>query len=308
MISVRNLSFEYPAVWALRGVTLDIPAARITALVGPNGAGKTTLLRCLAALEQPHDGAITLDGIDVLAQPRRARARLGFLQDLFGLYDRLSVRQCLIHAASSHDVPRAEIAGRIDWAVGELGLRNLLDRAAGELSRGQRQRLGIGQALIHKPAVLILDEPASGLDPEARIELAATLRALCTQGGMTILVSSHILAELADYATHLVILDRGGVVSAGPLGTASAGIVEIELRLVGPADAAAALAAESAVTALRIAGPVVRFMFRGDEAAQATLLANLVTKGLKIASFAPATLDLQREYLARVRETRRAAP
>jgi len=105
-----------------------------------------------------------------------------------------------------------------------------------------------------------------------------------------------------------VILDRGGVVSAGPLGTASAGIVEIELRLVGPADAAAALAAESAVTALRIAGPVVRFMFRGDEAAQATLLANLVTKGLKIASFAPATLDLQREYLARVRETRRAAP
>ncbi len=308
MINVRNLSFEYPSVWALRNVSVAFPAAKITALVGPNGAGKTTLLRCLAALEQPHDGAITLDGIDVLAEPRRARARLGFLQDLFGLYDRLSLRRCLIHAASSHGVPHAEIAGRIDWVATVLGLHDLLDRPAGNLSRGQRQRLGIGQALIHKPAVLILDEPASGLDPEARIELATTLRTLCAEGGMTIVVSSHILAELADYATHLVILDAGGVVSAGPLKTDAAGAVEIELRLAAPADAAEALRDQPGVGDVRIEGLVVRFMFLGAEAPQAALLATLVGKGLPIVSFAPTVLDLQGAYLARVRATRTPSP
>ena len=200
----------------LSGVSFAASPGSVTALVGPNGAGKTTLMRCLAGLEVPDAGSVTLAGIDVVADPRAARSRMGFLQDFFGLYDRLSVRRCLDYAARSRLVAPADRPGRIDAVAASLGLGDLLDRPAAALSRGQRQRVAIGTAIIHRPPVLILDEPAAGLDPEARAELAGLLRSLAADG-MTLLVSSHILAELEDYSTDVLMLERGQVIGHGPL-------------------------------------------------------------------------------------------
>jgi ABC-2 type transport system ATP-binding protein len=305
MLAVRDLTFDYETHRALHAVSAIVPARSITALVGPNGAGKTTLMRCVAALEPPFAGSITLDGLDVVAEPRAARARIGFLQDLFGLYDRLTVRRCLDYAAAARRVPRDRAPARIAALADALGLAPLLARRAGELSRGQRQRLGIAQAIVHDPAVLILDEPASGLDPEARIELAQLLRALRGEG-MTILVSSHILAELADYSTHLMVMDAGRVVSMGALGAVAADARRLRLVLAGPAELGP-LAAQPGVSAVVAEDQGARFDFAGDLAAQAALLARMVQAGVPVAGLAEVGADLQQAYLDQVR-TARAQP
>jgi ABC-2 type transport system ATP-binding protein len=302
MLVVRDLIFDYDTHRALHAVSADIPARSITALVGPNGAGKTTLMRCMAALEQPFAGTITLDGLDVVAEPRAARARLGFLQDLFGLYDRLTVRQCLCYAAAARRVPRDQADARIVALADWLGLAPLLGRRAGELSRGQRQRLGIAQAIVHDPAVLILDEPASGLDPEARIELAAMLRRLRDQG-MTILVSSHILAELADYSTHLLVMEAGRIVSMEPLGATAPDARRLRLVLSGPADLGPLLA-QPGVTAVVMEADGARFDFAGDLTAQAGLLARMVGAGVPVAALAEVGAELQQAYLDQLRSVR----
>jgi ABC-2 type transport system ATP-binding protein len=304
-IAVTDLHFAYDGAMALDGVSFDAPEGSVTALVGPNGAGKTTLMRCLAGLEVPDAGAISLAGIDVVADPRAARARMGFLQDFFGLYDRLSVRRCLDYAARSRLVPSAERNGRIEAVAASLGLGDLLERPAAALSRGQRQRVAIGTAIIHRPPVLILDEPAAGLDPEARAELAALLRQLAAEG-MTLLVSSHILAELEDYSTDVLMLEAGQVIGHGPL-------VQPERRLAlilasGEAGAAAAtLAGEAGVTGIAAEGMGVSFAFAGDRAAQAALLARLVAAGHAIAAFEERQGSMQDLYLARLRAARGGA-
>ena len=175
MIEVRDLVYEYPSKRALDGVSLSVARGTITALVGPNGAGKTTLLRCLAALEPPYAGAATIDGLDTTGSPREIHAQLGYLPDFYGLYDALSVRRCLTYAARSHG-----IAPALDGGCGRNGGAPRRPARppgipAGELSRGLRQRLAIGQAIVHEPKVLLLDEPAAGLDPQARRDLSALL-------------------------------------------------------------------------------------------------------------------------------------
>lgn len=170
-VSASKVLFEYPGVRALDDVSFELPAGSVTALVGPNGAGKTTLLRCLAGLERPMLGRIHVEGIDALEEPRAVHRRVGFLSDFFGLYDALSVAQCFSHAAAAQGVSQQELSGAVERTADRLGLTELLGRRTAELSRGQRQRVAIGQALIHAPGVLMLDEPASGLDPEARHSL-----------------------------------------------------------------------------------------------------------------------------------------
>jgi ABC-2 type transport system ATP-binding protein len=197
MIEVSGLVFEYPGQRALDGVSLSIQAGAITALVGPNGAGKTTLLRLIAALETPYDGQVTIDGLDTRDQPRAIHERLGYLPDFFGLYDALSVRRCLFYAARAHGIGAGEAGAAAEAAAARVGLSDRLGQAAGSLSRGLRQRLAIAQAIVHDPKVLLLDEPAAGLDPQARRDLSRLLLEL-RDGGMTLVVSSHILAELED--------------------------------------------------------------------------------------------------------------
>src|SRR6218665_1964424 len=207
MIEIRDLVFEYPGHRALHGVSLTVERQTITALVGPNGAGKTTLLRCMAALETPYDGSVRLDGLDTREAPRAIHARLGYLPDFFGLYDALTVRRCLHHAARAHGIAAQDARMAVEAAAARVGLSDRMEQAAGALSRGLRQRLALAQAIVHRPAVLLLDEPAAGLDPQARRELSQLLLSL-KKDGMTLVVSSHILAELEDYSDRMIIVDH----------------------------------------------------------------------------------------------------
>ncbi len=210
MITVENLNFDYPDKRALFDVSFSIETGSVTALVGPNGAGKTTLLRCIAALERYHSGKITIGGLDVADHPREVHHVTGYLSDFFGLYDTLTLRQCLTYMAWCQRVPALDVNKRvIDMAL-DTGLDKMLDQRAGTLSRGYRQRLGIALALIHDPKLIILDEPASGMDPEARVHLSAMMRKL-RAAGKTVIVSSHILNELEDYCTDMLVIQGGRV-------------------------------------------------------------------------------------------------
>lgn len=208
MIRVQDLTFDYPGKRALNQVSFSIEAGHITALVGPNGAGKTTLLRCLAGLDQPFSGQITIDNIDVIENPKLAHQKIGYLSDFFGLYNDLSVTKCLKYQALLHHIPSDQTAKAIKDICKDLKLTEHIHKKVKELSRGLRQRLAIAQVLIGNPQIILFDEPASGLDPEARYELSKYFVEL-KQRGKSLIVSSHILAELEDYCTEMIILDHG---------------------------------------------------------------------------------------------------
>jgi ABC-2 type transport system ATP-binding protein len=303
MLEIRNLVFDYPGHRALDGVSATIGRGTITALVGPNGAGKSTLMRVCAALDQPFSGTVLLDGGDVHADPRKAHRGMGFLPDFYGLYDELTVEQCLDYRAAAQGVDASRRHRVVSRVVERLDISDRLQQRAGALSRGLRQRLAIAQAILHEPMFLILDEPAAGLDPSARIGLSAILRALAADG-MTILVSSHILAELDDYSTHILMLKQGRVVehaSLGRIGEASGRTVEIRLEFCAPvADLRARLAAIAGIEIVSCS--VDEAIVAGDfEAAdRAAMLAALVAAGLPLASFAPERRNLQDIYLARM--------
>jgi ABC-2 type transport system ATP-binding protein len=276
--------------------------------VGPNGAGKTTLLRCLAALEEPVTGSVRIDGVDALADPRGCHRRLGYLSDFFGLYESLTARQCLLHAAAIHEIPEGRQEEEALRAARRLSIEGKLDARASTLSRGQRQRLAIAQAIVHEPKVLLLDEPAAGLDPEARHSLAALFLSL-RDGGMTLLVSSHILSELEEYSTHMLTIRDGRIVSHRAVDGTGVGpgdgeeAVRIAVLLASPVAAAAERAAAlPGVTDVSAKGRELSFLFAGDGEAQARLLRELLDRGLPVCSFAPERRTLQDAYLSTVRE------
>ena len=306
MIVVESLTFDYDTKRALTDVGFTIEAGTITAMVGPNGAGKTTLLRCIAGLARPVAGRVRIDGIDVHDQPQAAHARTGFLQDFFGLYDTLTVEQCLHYAALARAVPADAVPERVAATARRLGLTDRLRQRAGSLSRGWRQRLGVAQALIHRPPLLILDEPASGLDPEARFALSELLVALRGEG-MTLIVSSHILTELQDYSTHVMIVRDGRMVEHAPLGrlagTGAAGR-RLVLTLASPdARAPGLLAARPDIANIGAEAPgEIAFDFSGDLSAQAALLRSLLSADLPVAALAERTRNLQDVYLDHLRK------
>jgi ABC-2 type transport system ATP-binding protein len=305
MIVVEHLVFDYPGLRALDDVSVTIPAGAVTALVGPNGAGKTTLMRCIAALDQPFSGRVTVDGIDVHAEPRLAHARMGFLPDFYGLYDELTVAQCLAYRAGAQGVPAADRKRLVERVAARLAIADRLGQKAGTLSRGLRQRLAIAQAIIHEPKVVLLDEPASGLDPEARASLAGVLRQLRDEG-MTLVVSSHILAELADYSTEMLMIDRGRVVEHRAIGRGQAadgdGRVPMLLTLAAPSDRLGELlGAIAGVSAVAVDGATARFLLDGDAGERHRVLKALIAADLPVAGFAVAETSLQDTYLARMR-------
>jgi ABC-2 type transport system ATP-binding protein len=304
--NVANLRFEYPGVRALDDVSFELERGTVTALVGPNGAGKSTLLRCMAGLETPVFGEIGVAGVDVLEAPREAHRSLGYLSDFFGVYESLTVRQCLAHAAAIHGMTDGRVSEAVDRVAGELGLADRLEVAAGTLSRGLRQRLAIGQSIVHAPRLLLLDEPAAGLDPEARHALASLFRKL-QASGMTLVVSSHILAELDEYSTHMLVLQQGRMVEHRRLHAAD-GAGGRRLRLVlAAADERlpALLASQASLENVVIEGRAASFDFQGDEEAQAGLLRALVSAGLAVAAFEEARENLHDSYL---RTMRRESP
>jgi ABC-2 type transport system ATP-binding protein len=295
MIEVCDLVFEYPGHRALHGVSLTLASGAITALVGPNGAGKTTLLRCMAALETPYAGSVTIDGLDTREAPRAIHARLGYLPDFFGLYDALSVRRCLHYAARAHGLGPEAAKGAAETAAVRVGLSDRMEQAAGALSRGLRQRLAIAQAIVHQPAVLLLDEPAAGLDPQARRDLSGLLLSL-RDGGMTLVVSSHILAELEDYSDRMVIVDHGRI--AGGESIALKGTARLRIKLASLRhDLKDFLTAHAAVVVEASADRAL-VTLAGGAGERAVLLTALVQAGFAVAEFAEDARALEDIYFA----------
>jgi ABC-2 type transport system ATP-binding protein len=302
MIIVKNLIFEYPTLRALDDVAFAIEPNTVTALIGPNGAGKTTLMRCIAALDVPLSGTIEVDGLDVERHPREVHARMGFLYDFYGLYDDLSVTQSLIHRAGAQGVPSDQRARRVARAAERLKLTEKLDQQVGALSRGWRQRLSIALNIVHEPKLLLLDEPASGLDPVARDDLSATLREL-HKSGMTIMVSSHILSELEDYSTHVLAIDNGRISSFGPIGAAKTadGKLTLSLTLSEPcADLGDKLPA--GVDLVSNEGAKCVLQAPDDPDQRRDLLKYLVGQDVPVAGMEVVAQSLRDSYLAQARD------
>jgi len=298
-IKVENVTFDYPGVRALDDVSVAVAEGSVTALVGPNGAGKTTLMRCIAALDRPQAGRIRVAGLDVHANPRQAHTLMGYLPDFFGLYDTLTVRQCLSNRAAALGVDPERREERVATAAASVGLADRLEQRAGELSRGLRQRLAIGQSLVHAPRLLILDEPASGLDPEARQDLSALMLKLAGDG-VTLLVSSHILAELQNYSSDMLIIRDGRVLDHRAVRESGRDRAVLTVQLLAPDNRLADLLGTDGED-LEVDGPVARFRGPADPAARARLLSRLVGAGLEVVAFGEAGESLQAQYIARLR-------
>ncbi len=212
-IRVRHLSHRYGSREVLRDVSFDVAHGEIFGFIGPNGAGKTTTIRVMATLLEPATGRVEIDGHDVSIDPDRVRRAIGYMPDHAGVYERITVREFLEFFADSYQIPDPSV---VDVVLELTDLKKLDSRLVVELSKGMKQRLQVARILLHDPKVLILDEPASDLDPRARIELRDLLLEL-RELGKTIFLSSHILTELSDVCTSVGILERGQLVIAGPI-------------------------------------------------------------------------------------------
>jgi len=212
-IRVRHLSHRFGARDVLRDVSFDVPHGEIFGFIGPNGAGKTTTIRVMATLLEPATGRVEIEGLDVSIDPDKVRRVIGYMPDHAGVYERITVREFLEFFADAYQVLDA---GVVDVVLELTDLGKLDGRLVAELSKGMKQRLQIARILLHDPKVLILDEPASDLDPRARIELRDLLLEL-RDLGKTIFLSSHILTELSDICTSVGILERGQLIVAGPI-------------------------------------------------------------------------------------------
>jgi ABC-2 type transport system ATP-binding protein len=212
-IRVRHLWHRFGSIDVLRDVTFEVGQGEIFGFIGPNGAGKTTTIRIMATLLEPLSGQVEIDGIDVALEPERVRRIIGYMPDHAGVYERVTVREFLEFFAAAYEVPDRSVVGAV-IELTELG--KLADRLVAELSKGMKQRLQIARILLHDPKVLVLDEPASDLDPRARIEVRDLLLEL-KELGKTIFLSSHILTELSDICTSVGILERGSLVVCGPI-------------------------------------------------------------------------------------------
>lgn len=303
-IEVRGLRRAFGAVQALDGVDLVARAGAVTALVGPNGSGKTTLLLVLAGLLVPDTGEVRVAGADPVTQSRAARARTGWMPDAFGTWDSLTAREVLTTFADAYRVPRAAVAARVDELLATVHLSEYADRPAAVLSRGQKQRLGLARALVHDPQVLLLDEPASGLDPRSRVDLRVLLRRLADEG-RTVLVSSHVLSELEEMADDAVFLSRGRTVAGHVADDAAAARRTWRLRALDRAALVAWLDASGVAwrADADAADGAVLLDVQGDAGA-AALVRDAVTAGVPVVSLAPAGGALEQAYLALDEERR----
>jgi ABC-2 type transport system ATP-binding protein len=300
MIKVESLFFEYADKRALNNVSFEISEGAITALVGPNGAGKTTLMRCIAALQKPLSGEIIVNNINVVDHPRETHKNIGYLSDFFGLYDTLTVRQCLQFTAYSRMENAVEAEKAIPRVIEQMGIGSFVEKKVNALSRGMRQRVGIAQAIIHQPKLILLDEPASGLDPEARYALSELLVQLKNQG-MTIIVSSHILAELEDYSTEMLVIRDGKIIEHRSLSERYTSWAPMHVLLEhSPFDYAEIFKSINGVMQYQRADNLVQFQLDTTLTGKREILKMLIEKDVPVSEFYEKKTNLQDEYIKTV--------
>ena len=290
MIELRNLHRHFGATRAVDDVSFKVRQGQVFGYIGPNGAGKTTSMRILATLDLPTGGDAMVDGFSVVDDPDRVRRRLGFMPDYFSTYANVNVREYLDFFARAYQLRGPRRSDAVDRVMSFTGLDVLAEKPIDGLSKGMKQRLCLGRALIHDPAVMVLDEPAAGLDPRARIELREMIRTLAN-GGKTILISSHILTELAAICDVVGITgtraaagrgDRRGNPAAGPAARKTGGSPSCWTArppwATGSADSRAS-------SRLQLNGDTVRFLHAGDAEAEAALLRSMIEAGFRVIAF-----------------------
>jgi ABC-2 type transport system ATP-binding protein len=295
MIHLENVTKQFDELKAVDSLNLHIREGEIFGFIGPNGAGKTTTLRMLATLLRPTSGKIRIAGLDPETEPREVRRIIGYMPDQFGVYPDLVVWEYLDFFGAAYQIPADQRARLIDDVLDLTDLGGKKFDLVEALSRGMKQRLCLAKTLLHDPALLLLDEPASGLDPRARIEIRELLKEL-KKMNKTILISSHILAELSDFCTSIGIIERGQLVIAGS-------IAEIETRMnqrrlyrltsLAPLQTVEAFLKQIGIDSVEINASYIEFACNKTDEEVASILQALVTENLRITSFQPVQANLE---------------
>jgi len=300
MIEINGLTKRFGDLTAVDNISFRVERGDAFGFVGPNGAGKTTTIRMLATLLQPDSGTATINGYSILKDTDEVRAAIGYMPDFFGVYDDMKVWEYLDFFASAYRVPRARRPGLIADVLELTDLSGKRDAYVDTLSRGMKQRLCLAKTLVHDPEVLLLDEPASGLDPRARIEIRQLLQELVKMD-KTILISSHILPELSELCNKVAIIEGGKLVMAGDVKEIAAQLEGGRRLLVRVAeraqDACRFLGQRPDVVGAELVEQWIECVYTGDPQRQYEVLAALVQAGFKVQSFAEQAANLETLYM-----------
>jgi ABC-2 type transport system ATP-binding protein len=288
VISVEGLTKSYGARMALDDVSFEVPEREIFGFVGPNGAGKTTTLRILAGLLEPTQGQAFIAGADVTRDRQKVHSSVGYMPDFVGVYDQLTVAEYLDFYAACYKQPKSRRRRIVDDLLALVGLRERRNEGVDTLSRGLKQRACLARALVHDPTVLLLDEPASGLDPRARVEMREILKEL-QRMGKTVVISSHILPELTELCSMVGIIDHGRMRATGPVKEVIARLSSgkrLRISVLGPKDQAdAILRSLPSVRETEIVNGDIEAGYEGDDSVASEILQALTAAGIRVSNF-----------------------
>jgi ABC-2 type transport system ATP-binding protein len=300
MIELRALHRYFGTTRAVDDVSFEVQRGQVFGFIGPNGAGKTTSMRILATLDLPTRGDAYVDGFSVVDDPDRVRGRLGFMPDYFGTYANVNVREYLDFFARAYGLTGSARTRAVDYVMDFTLLDTLAQKPTDGLSKGMKQRLCLGRAMIHDPAVLVLDEPAAGLDPRARIELRDMIGRLAADG-KAILISSHILTELAEMCDTVGIIEQGQLLAVGSVQEMRKRLqphATVKLTVLGGAAAVGEwLAKRADVEEVRVDGEIALVSHQGDREAEVGLLRDLIEAGFAIVEFHAETKSLEDVFM-----------
>jgi ABC-2 type transport system ATP-binding protein len=289
MLSIKNLSKRYGRFQAVNDLNLEVQEGEIFGFVGPNGAGKTTTMKVVCGLLRATSGEITLDGVDIIRHNKRIKDKIGYMPDFFGVYDDLKVSEYLEFYASIYNIKGQARKKITDDLLELVDLNNKREVYVDSLSRGMKQRLCLARSLVHNPRLLVLDEPASGMDPRARVEMKEILKNLKGMG-KTIIISSHILPELAELCTSIGIIDKGRMVISGSVSEIMQQVYSkkvIRIKVMEKVEEAVTLLSEYPFIDKLVSGEdTIQAGFEGDEGEMGRVLRELVTRGIPVVSFA----------------------
>lgn len=300
VVDIQDLTVIYGRQVAVRNLSLAIPHGEVFGFIGPNGAGKTTTIKVLATLLRPTAGAVRVLGTNVVQAPQQVRRNIGYVPDSFGVYEDLTVVEYLNFFAAAYRIEWKDRAGTVRDVLSLTDLVNKADAQVDSLSRGMKQRLGIARVLLHDPQLLLLDEPASGLDPRARIELRELLKEL-QRMGKTILVSSHILHELSQFCSRIGIIEAGQMVASGSLTDIYRKLdlkrtVHVQISNLAP-PMVEAIERLRGITSVEQLADRVAIQAREDELAMEDLLDALHGLGARIRMFQPEAMDMETAFM-----------
>ncbi|MGB7324994.1 MAG: ABC transporter ATP-binding protein [Rubripirellula sp.] len=308
MIKTVDLTKKYGDAFAIKAIDLDLQAGDLFGFIGPNGAGKTTTMRIIATLLEPSWGEAYVCGHSVHTAPKEIRRLVGYMPDFFGVYDDMTVVEYLEFFAASYRITGQARRKRVDEMLDIVDLDFKRDAYANTLSRGQTQRLGLARTLLHDPQVLLLDEPLSGLDPRARIEMRNLLRKL-GQMGKTVIVSSHILPELADVCNKIGIIDKGELKQNATKAEVIRMVRQHTVLVVQPDDRekmsaiSDLLAGHAKVQACELGDGVMRVVLKSDVSVYSDLPKLLIENGIDLCRFNEEELDLESAFMALTKGT-----